>query len=73
MTPTTDRESTGMHQLAGDCSLCGEGYHPHMDIDISATPMERGYGDTPQKTEYRWCHVQCRRDHGRVFLEAFGP
>lgn len=62
-----------MQPLAGCCSLCGEGYHPNVEIDIADEPMEREYGDEPETVEYRWSHVQCHLDHGRIFMEAFGP
>lgn len=49
--------------LATECSLCGRGYIPTMKIDIANEPM---------KDEYRWAHVQCMRDHDRIFMETFG-
>jgi hypothetical protein len=49
------------HPIADVCSLCGQGYFPTMEIDIAHEPTNG---------EYRWCHVQCNRDHGRKFLEA---
>jgi len=54
--------------LAPHCSLCGDGYHPTLKIDISSDPNENSRtGDL----EYRWVHVQCLRDHDRMFLKAF--
>jgi hypothetical protein len=51
--------------LAGYCSLCGGGYHPHLEIKIGNEPTER---DGEQV--YGWAHRQCMRDHDRAFLQA---
>lgn len=51
-----------MAPLADRCSLCGEGYHPNLSIDIA---------DEAMQGEYRWAHDQCGRDHNRIFREAF--
>lgn len=59
---------SGMQPLASRCSLCGEGFHPNVEIDISDEPM---VSSITEETEYRWSHVQCHRDHGRIFMEAF--
>ena len=49
--------------LARWCSLCGQGCYPTSAITI---------GDEPDDGEYRWSHNQCKVDHDRAFLEAFG-
>lgn len=56
--------TAGMQQLAVRCSLCGSGYHPNLEIEISDEPME---SSITGETEYRWMHVQCKRDNDRVF------
>jgi hypothetical protein len=53
---------TDSSPLADYCSLCGEGYYPNIEISIS---------DEPTDGRYRWCHVLCKEDHDRAFLEAF--
>lgn len=53
---------TGNEPLAQRCSLCGDGYHPTLDIEIS---------EDPRDGEYRWAHTQCMADHGAAFAEAF--
>lgn len=73
MSPLSDSEGDGGGEgdrpdltqaapLAPYCSLCGVGYKPTMEISIS---------DEPREGEYRWCHEQCERDHGRAFTSAF--
>lgn len=64
--PTNGELQTKNPPLAGFCSLCGDGYSPHLKIEISDEPIESKNGST----EYRWCHKQCKRDHGRVFIRA---
>jgi len=52
--------------LAQYCSLCGDGYHPSLEIEVNDEPFELNDGSS----EYRWVHKQCKRDHGRIFLRA---
>lgn len=65
----SEESTAGMQQLAGQCSLCNEGYHPNLEIEISDEPME---SSITGELEYRWMHVQCKRDHDRTLLAAFG-
>lgn len=53
---------TGNDPLARHCSLCGDGYHPNLSIEIS---------DEPTDGEYRWSHTQCLTDHDAAFAEAY--
>lgn len=52
------------HPLADFCALCGGGYYPNLEINISEEPDDEG--------KYRWCHRQCKADHDRAVIEAFG-
>ena len=59
-------DTTRNAPLADWCALCGDGYSPSLEISIADEPQDI-LGDE----KYAWSHLQCERDHDRMFLEAF--
>ena len=59
----TEQDMLNEKPLADWCSLCGQGYHPNLAITIA---------DESDEGEYHWCHNQCKHDHDRAVLDAFG-
>ena len=47
-------------RLSPYCSLCGEGYHPNLEIEIAEEPFEYG-----PNSVHCWHHTQCKHDHDR--------
>lgn len=62
-----EADDTTNPPLAQWCSICGDGYHPNLEIEIAD-----GTREDPDGEVYGWAHRQCIDDHDAVFLEAFG-
>jgi hypothetical protein len=65
-TPEPNSETSNA-PLAPFCSLCGDGYNPTLRISVADEPTEPKDGG---RSEYRWCHEQCKRDNDRLLAKA---